>query len=573
MPSRNLQISLPEDAAAKAAARAEIDASTSNTTIAADMPRLENRQAFRDFTKAIYTYSAAPTSTLVGIALTGDSIGDLIPGELTKMLGQSVIRADIQGPSSVQSVLTRSLSGATYDGDAATVNQSVLDGTGGYADFTYLPDARHITLGNGGVLTWNVGAGGLQAYSQIRVYLAKAPGMGSAFVEVYNRDTSAVITSTTVSLSNASIAGAKAQFTGLTKGVKYGVRVTATGTVVVLKTLFLRDAGYVPLSLNRGNSTLTQNAYANSTLLTYLLNDLGVSLITVCAKEEGGQAEISTWLTRLAGHTTSSKLIIGSLPDGAGDAALIAKNEIWRTEALSRGFSWFNGFDVFGSYAELYRLGWIGIIDTTHPIEPANRYAAALLYAELPFARYLGLTIRDDINHLGDSARRVATNSFQVPRGDFTEGVIDVISNSGGGTPGLANLRNVNNVYFDSDGTTRAYLTGRDGTTVQVKNTSGSIGSFYAGIFEATRADEYAFQAASGGARFGTNLVYIGTAGTSGTRYGSNTGPIDTWGSGSPQGVVAAPVGSTYRRTDGGTGTSFYVKETGTTTSSGWVAK
>ena len=44
-------------------------------------------------------------------------------------------------------------------------------------------------------------------------------------------------------------------------------------------------------------------------------------------------------------------------------------------------------------------------------------------------------------------------------------------------------------------------------------------------------------------------------------------------GTGSPQGVVAAPVGSIFLRTDGGTSTTFYVKETGTTTSSGWVAK
>lgn len=43
-------------------------------------------------------------------------------------------------------------------------------------------------------------------------------------------------------------------------------------------------------------------------------------------------------------------------------------------------------------------------------------------------------------------------------------------------------------------------------------------------------------------------------------------------GSGSPEGVVAAPVGSTYRRTDGGAGTSHYFKESGTG-NTGWVAK
>jgi len=43
-------------------------------------------------------------------------------------------------------------------------------------------------------------------------------------------------------------------------------------------------------------------------------------------------------------------------------------------------------------------------------------------------------------------------------------------------------------------------------------------------------------------------------------------------GTGSPEGVYSAPVGSFYSRTDGGAGTSFYVKESGTG-NTGWVAK
>jgi hypothetical protein len=43
-------------------------------------------------------------------------------------------------------------------------------------------------------------------------------------------------------------------------------------------------------------------------------------------------------------------------------------------------------------------------------------------------------------------------------------------------------------------------------------------------------------------------------------------------GAGSPEGVVAAPPGTVWLRTDGGTGTTLYVKETGTG-ASGWAAK
>lgn len=43
-------------------------------------------------------------------------------------------------------------------------------------------------------------------------------------------------------------------------------------------------------------------------------------------------------------------------------------------------------------------------------------------------------------------------------------------------------------------------------------------------------------------------------------------------GRGTPEGVVVAPVGTIYLRSDGGAGTSVYVKETGVA-ETGWVGK
>ncbi len=43
-------------------------------------------------------------------------------------------------------------------------------------------------------------------------------------------------------------------------------------------------------------------------------------------------------------------------------------------------------------------------------------------------------------------------------------------------------------------------------------------------------------------------------------------------GTGAPENVIAAPVGSLYLRTDGGTNTTLYVKESGTG-NTGWAAK
>lgn len=44
------------------------------------------------------------------------------------------------------------------------------------------------------------------------------------------------------------------------------------------------------------------------------------------------------------------------------------------------------------------------------------------------------------------------------------------------------------------------------------------------------------------------------------------------WGTGSPEGAVAAPVGTLYLRTDGGVGTTLYVKESGSG-DTGWDDK
>ena len=43
-------------------------------------------------------------------------------------------------------------------------------------------------------------------------------------------------------------------------------------------------------------------------------------------------------------------------------------------------------------------------------------------------------------------------------------------------------------------------------------------------------------------------------------------------GEGSPEGAITAPVGSVYRRKDGGANTSIYVKESGVG-NTGWIGK
>lgn len=58
---------------------------------------------------------------------------------------------------------------------------------------------------------------------------------------------------------------------------------------------------------------------------------------------------------------------------------------------------------------------------------------------------------------------------------------------------------------------------------------------------------------------FGSDFPHI----PGGIRIGGATGPFWLSGQGSPEGEVAAPVGSLFSRIDGGEGQTLYVKETG----------
>jgi hypothetical protein len=54
--------------------------------------------------------------------------------------------------------------------------------------------------------------------------------------------------------------------------------------------------------------------------------------------------------------------------------------------------------------------------------------------------------------------------------------------------------------------------------------------------------------------------------------FGTTSKPAVCQGAGTPEGAVTAPIGSIFMRSDGSTGTSFYVKESGTG-NTGWIAK
>lgn len=151
-----------------------------------------------------------------------------------------------------------------------------------------------------------------------------------------------------------------------------------------------------------------------------------------------------------------------------------------------------------------------------------------------------------------------------------------------------------NGIYSSSDVVT-------EGTLATILEGSGNSAEFAMGTFPSwpdinETNDEFGFYFAPGysnsiGMQYGNARISI-TGSTPGMINGSNyiqisatgfevTGPANSIklnntkifaGAGTPEGVITAPVGSTFHRTDGGAGTSFYVKESGIG-NTGWVAK
>lgn len=117
---------------------------------------------------------------------------------------------------------------------------------------------------------------------------------------------------------------------------------------------------------------------------------------------------------------------------------------------------------------------------------------------------------------------------------------------------------------------------------VGVENASGSYFGAAANAAVSVTAPGYKWQVVSGGFPYleldldrnfsvTTGNFVFGTAGK-GIQFAGNSNVLWRCGSGSPESVVTAPIGSLYTRTDGGAGTTLYVKESGSG-NTGWVAK
>jgi hypothetical protein len=129
--------------------------------------------------------------------------------------------------------------------------------------------------------------------------------------------------------------------------------------------------------------------------------------------------------------------------------------------------------------------------------------------------------------------------------------------------------------YYNASGTVGAKITvqfasnGGATTTNNIVSYGSAMGGGFDNVIEMGNANGKVRVTTAGDVR-ATTGNFIVTASGKGISFPNSL--LWSTGSGSPESVVTAPVGSMYTRSDGGAGTTLYVKESGVG-NTGWVAK
>lgn len=245
-----------------------------------------------------------------------------------------------------------------------------------------------------------------------------------------------------------------------------------------------------------------------------------------CQNQAAYEAYLSLWARACP---TADKVHVGFVPTSTtSDATTLATIGWARPLAEAAGWVWFDSWSIVPGLASYSSLGsdWVG--DGTHHGEAFNQYLASWL------GRFFGVTdlayapIARDIN-TGAIAVAGTGATFTKAPGEQVAGLIQ------------ADQTFSADLVFKTQQSNRCFQFQSSAGTVH-----GQIGTYDGGGLQT----------------FFKNPVHFGTA----------TGAGIYTGAGSPENAVTAVVGSLYLRTDGGAGSTLYVKESGTS-NTGWAAK
>ncbi len=409
---------------------------------------LENRNALVGYSAALRRLSLDSISNL-GAASYGNSVSNPYAISFNEVMRTMFDFRMLTYPSSFNAgVADFHFNGKARYADS-TVIQSQLAGNPG-VDFTYVPSGDHFILDVNDSIGGSTGQ--QRGYDGFKAIFAKTPSGGNVTVKVMDLLADTLVRSQSINLYSDTIAPAKIEFTGLPDYLRLRFSVVCTsGEAVGIKLAFYATKSLTPLQLGRGGSTLTQNLYANSSILKFLLDEFNIKLLLVSAKEENATVSLPALADTLRKFPLISKLIIGSAPDAGSTANQLSNNRLFREMALSNNFAYCDAYTLFGGYSYLSALGLQG--DGTHPRPMVNDIVMREVITTMGWSLY-GNRIRSNIDNTDEIVtRHVKTGQLYIQvhgLSNFEQRKRLLATSSGGGAPMKINLFNINNIYFDS---------------------------------------------------------------------------------------------------------------------------
>ena len=262
------------------------------------------------------------------------------------------------------------------------------------------------------------------------------------------------------------------------------------------------------------------------------------------------------------GNTTPLQLATNRIALGSGATGTSLLNFPDAGTTAADGIS-------FGTNLRLYRAGsglmyWDGIefVLNTGYFRTPNIYGTNT-YNNVIQLNTSGITLSPTVINGGTLTGSSATSALSISQIWNTTGnpslIFANVTNTASGTS--ANLIDL------QVGGVSQFSVSRGGNL----NGSGGILANYGNI-RATSGGSFDFGSGTRSRIFSPANAQIRFTAADGTALSAVESLYERYGSGSPEGVVTAPIGAIYHRTDGGAGTSLYVKESGTG-DTGWSPK
>jgi hypothetical protein len=409
---------------------------------------LENRNALVGYSAALRRLALDSTLNL-GVASYGNSVSSPYAVSFNEIMRSMFDFRMLTYPSSFNAgVADFHFNGRARFADSSVL-QNQLAGKPG-ADFTYIASGDHFILGANDSIGGSTGQG--RGYDAFKAIFAKTPNGGNVTVKVFDLLADTLLRSQSINLYSDTIAPAKVDFKGLPDFLRLRFSIVCTsGEAVGIKLAFFAEKGLTPLQLGRGGSTLTQNLYANRSILKFLLEEFNIKLLLVSAKEENATVSLPALGDTLKQFPLISKLIIGSAPDAGSVANQLANNRLFREMALKNNFAYCDAYTLFGGYSYLSTLGLQG--DGTHPRAIVNDIVMREVISTMGWNLY-GSRVRSNIDNADDiTPRHVKTGQLFIQvhgLASFEQRKRLLATSSGGGAPMKINLFNINHIYFDS---------------------------------------------------------------------------------------------------------------------------